>query len=126
MAVGVLKSSSGDIQDVQTQQALATIQAEASGLCEGMRRLSHELHPATLRLLGLATTLRAHCTEMAKQHGVPVSFAADGEFADLDPDLAVGFFRIAQEALRNGIVHGRPGRLSVSLVRSAGNVELMV
>ena len=37
MAVGVLKNSSGAIQDVQTQQALSTIQADASSLCEGMR-----------------------------------------------------------------------------------------
>lgn len=126
IAVGSLKNSSGQIQDVQTQQALANIQAEAFGMCEAIRRLSHELHPATLRLVGLATALEAHCTELAKQHGVAVSFAAEGEFADLDPDVAVGFFRMAQEAMRNATVHGHAGRLSVSLVRSAGNVELTV
>jgi signal transduction histidine kinase len=126
IAVGSLKNSSGQIQDAQAQQALAKIQTETLGMFEGIRRLSHELHPATLRLVGLASALQAHCTEMAKRHGVAVAFAADGEFTDLDPDLAVAFFRMAQEALRNGIVHGRAGQLSVSLVRSPERVELTV
>ena len=126
IAVSGLKNSSGQIQDAPAQQALAKIQAETLGMFEGIRRLSHELHPATLRLVGLSTALQAHCTEVAKRHGVAVSFVAEGEFADLDPDVAVGFFRMAQEALRNGIVHGRAGRLSVSLVRSPERMELTV
>ena len=76
--------------------------------------------------MGLSTALQAHCTEVARRHGVAVSFVAEGEFADLDPDVAVGFFRMAQEALRNGIVHGRAGRLSVSLVRRPERMELTV
>jgi signal transduction histidine kinase len=124
--VGSLKNASGQIQDAQAQQALAKIQGETLDVFEGLRRLSHELHPATLRLVGLATALQAHCTETAKRHGVAVSFAAEGEFVDVDPDVAVGYFRMAQEALRNGIVHGRARRLAVSLVRSNGRVELTV
>jgi len=55
-----------------------------------------------------------------------VSFAAEGSFGDLRPDVALCFFRIAQESLRNGIMHGAATRLSVSLVRSGGDVELTV
>ena len=126
IAVGSLKNSSGQIQDEPAQQALARIHAETLGMVAGIRRLSHELHPATLRLVGLATALQAHCTEVAKRHGIAVSFEAEGEFADLDPNVAVGSFRMAQEALRNGIVHGRAGRISVSLVRTAEHIELTV
>jgi hypothetical protein len=60
--------------------------------------------------------LAAHCTEVEKRHAVAVSFTADGEFADLDPDVAVCFFRIAQESLRNGVVHG--GRTALGLARA--------
>ena len=70
IAVGSLKSSSGSIQDAHTQQALSKIHDETLGMFEGIRRLSHDLHPATLRLVGLATALQAHCVEVEKRHAV--------------------------------------------------------
>jgi signal transduction histidine kinase len=126
IAVGSLKSSSGSIQDAQTQQALSKIHSETLGMFEGIRRLSHDLHPTTLRLVGLATALRAHCAEVEKRQAVHVQFTADGDFSDLPPDVAVCFFRIAQESLRNAVAHGAAQRLSVSLARSGGHVDLTV
>jgi len=126
IAVGTLKGSTGLIQDAQTQQALSKIQVETLNMFEGIRRLSHDLHPATLRLVGLATALQAHCAEVEKRHGVQVKFKMVGDVADLHPDVAVCFFRIAQESLRNGIVHGQARRLSVSLVRSGDRIDLTI
>jgi signal transduction histidine kinase len=126
MAVGTLKGSSGHLQDAKTQQTLAKLQDDALGACEGIRRLSHDLHPTTLRLLGLAPALKAHCTELERRHRVQVSFQADGDFGDLRPDVAVCLFRIAQESLRNGVVHGEAKRLAVSLARSGEKIEMTV
>jgi len=70
MGVSTLKSSTGQLQDGKTQEALATLEADSQKVFEGLRRLSQDLHPATLRLLGLAAALRTHCAEMAKHHGV--------------------------------------------------------
>jgi signal transduction histidine kinase len=126
IAVGNLKNSSGSIQDAPAQQTLSRIHRETLGVFEGIRRFSHDLHPATLRLVGVATALRAHCAEVEKQHAVQVRFTADGDFSHLGPDCSVCFFRIAQEALRNGIVHGGARHLSVSLARCDGHVDLTV
>jgi two-component system sensor histidine kinase UhpB len=126
IAVGSLKSSSGSIQDAHTQQALSKIHDETLGMFEGIRRLSHDLHPSTLALVGVATALEAHCAEVEKRHAVQVQFTANGEFGDLHPDVGVCFFRIAQESLRNGVVHGGAQRLSVSFVRSGDRVDLTV
>jgi signal transduction histidine kinase len=126
IAVDSLKNSSGSIQDAQTQQTLSKIHRETMGMFEGIRRLSHDLHPATLRLVGLPTALRAHCAEVEKRHAVQVQFTADGDFAGLHPDVALCFFRIAQESLRNGIKHGEARRLSVSLARSGDDVDMTV
>ena len=79
--------------------------------------MSHELHPATLRLLGLATALQSHCAEVEKRHGVQVRYTTEGEFEDIPSDVAVCLFRIAQESLRNSVVHGKARQLSVSLVQ---------
>jgi two-component system sensor histidine kinase UhpB len=123
MAIDVLKRSS---HNGAQAQVLSKIQEEATNACEGIRRLSHDLHPATLRLLGLASAMKAHCGEVEKRHGVFVSFRADGDFGDIQPDKAVSLFRIVQESLRNGIAHGDAGRLAVSLERSGEYIDLTI
>jgi signal transduction histidine kinase len=124
--VSRLKRSSGDIQDAETQRAFAKLEDETLGLFEGIRRVSHDLHPATLRLLGVAAALKAHCREVAVRHAVQVNFRTDGDLGLLHPEVAVCLFRIAQESLRNGVAHGGARCLFVSLERSGEHVELTV
>jgi signal transduction histidine kinase len=126
MTVSVLKRSTGAIRDASNQRALAQLERSAQDAVESVRRLSHELHPASLRLLGLASALKGHCLEVEKLHAVHVSFSGAGDVADLPLDVAVCLFRIAQEALRNGIVHGSARRLAVSLARTDAHVDLTV
>jgi two-component system sensor histidine kinase UhpB len=126
LSVNSLKSSSGDIQDAQTQQALSKLHDETINTFEGVRRLSHDLHPASLQLLGLPAALRAHCSEVAKRYRVEVAFKMMGDLGDVHPDIAVSMFRIAQESLRNGIVHGEAQRLALSLARSGNHIELTI
>lgn len=126
MLVNVLKSSRGQIQDAPTQETLSRLQDETRGMLERVRRLSHELHPANLRLLGLAATLEAHCSEVARLHGVQVHFTTDGDFRDVHTETAVSLFRIAQESLQNGVEHSQAQRFTVSLTRSGDRIALTV
>jgi len=126
VALTALKDSAGMIQAPDNQRAISEIEGEMLAAYDQIRRLSHDLHPPTLRLLGLAPALKAHCAEVEKRHGVQVSFAAQDAVGRLDPDVEISFFRIAQEALRNGITHGHARHLGVSLGRSNGHVELTV
>ena len=125
MAVSGLKNSSGDIQAAGTQQALSETRAGYEWLFDGLRLLSHDLHPATLRVLGLTPALKTHCVEVAKQHGVQVA-SGPRPSRNVHPDVALCFFRIAQESLRNGVVHGGARRLSVSLAGSGKHLDLIV
>ncbi len=125
MGVSTLKNSSGDIQGEQTQQAFSELERDTLGTFEGIRRLSHDLHPASLRLLGLAPALKTHCAEVGKRHNVEVAFNA-GDLGHLHPDTAVCFFRIAQESLRNGVEHGEAKRLGVSVSRFGEHIEMTV
>jgi signal transduction histidine kinase len=70
--------------------------------------------------------LKAHCREMAKRSGVDVGFTTECDLRGIPPDAALSLFRIAQEALRNGIEHGHARRLTVSIARSGDDVELTV
>jgi signal transduction histidine kinase len=71
-----------------------------------------------LRLLGLAPALRSHCDEIAKRQGIEVQFSAGDNVAPVHPDVSVCLFRIAQESMRNSIVHGGAKHLKVTLTRS--------
>ena len=128
VSVGVngLRNATGNIQDPETQQAFEELDRETRNTFDGIRRLSHDLHPATLRLLGLAPALRSHCNEVAKRQGVEVQFSSADGVGTVHPDVAVCFFRIAQESLRNGIVHGGAKHLAVTLDRSGDQLELAV
>jgi two-component system sensor histidine kinase UhpB len=126
MAVGSLRRSSGRIDDTDTQKTLASMERSALETLKGVRRLSHDLHPATLRLVGLAAALKTHCREVEERHDVQVSFAAQCDLGNVHPDVALCIFRVAQEALRNGAVHGDARRLDVSVARTDTHLELTV
>jgi signal transduction histidine kinase len=116
----------GRVEDTGIQQTLKTLQDSSLEMVEGVRRLSHDLHPASLKLLGLAAALRAHCVDVERRHDVQVFFDVTGDATELEPGVAVSLFRIAQEALRNGAVHGQARRLGVTLETSAEHVHLVV
>ena len=126
LAVDSLKKSAGDVREPATQRAFTELARETRSTVDSLRRLSHELHPATLRILGLAHALQSHCAEVERRHNVRIAFAADDDLHDMRPDVAISFFRIAQESLRNGIVHGEAQAFAVSLANSGNCVQMTV
>ena len=126
LAVNRLQRSSGRLQDTRAQQALSGLNERTLAVVDGVRRLSHDLHPAGLQLVGLAGALESHCIEVERRHDVQVGFRREGDLEHVHPDVAMCVFRIVQEALRNGAVHGGARRLAVSLVRSQDDIELTV
>jgi signal transduction histidine kinase len=125
-AIDRLKTSSGDIQNVKTQRLFAALTRDAHGTFEVVRALSHDLHPATLSVLGVVPAIKTHCMEVAKRHNVQVIFTTQGDFPYVPNDVAVCFFRVAQESLRNAVEHGEANRLTVSLTRSGDDLEMTV
>ena len=126
MAAASLRRSSGQIQDAQIQLALSMLHDDTRRVGETLRRLSHDLHPATLQLIGLASALKTHCAEVEQRHGVRVQCRCDGDFGGVRPDIVVCLFRIAQESLRNAVIHGNATELQVSLERTGEHLELAV
>ncbi len=64
--------------------------------------------------------------EIAKRHGVQVQFSSADTNGAVHPEVAVCFFRIAQESLRNGIVHGGAKKMTVTLGHEGGDIDLTV
>jgi signal transduction histidine kinase len=121
-----LKDSSASLQDPRTQEVLSRIQTEMLAIYDDVHRLSQDLYPETLGPLGLATSLRAHCAQFEKRHGVYVTFSTTGDLGRLHPDVAVAIFRSVEECLRNGIVHGSARNFVVAVTRDGDTIELTV
>jgi PAS domain S-box-containing protein len=87
------------------RSSLAAARDGLGDIAVTIHNLSHELHPAKIRLLGLVQTLEALCRDIVEETGVDVRFTAEGMLSHVDEDTALCVFRVAQEALRNAVKH---------------------
>ena len=78
----------------------------AHGIARSVHDLSHRLHPAKLRLIGLVSALHGLQRELSRSD-FAVTFTHDTVPSALPPDLTLCLFRIVQEALQNAIKHSR-------------------
>jgi signal transduction histidine kinase len=125
MTVNSLKRSLAT-RDKRTKHSLSQLEASVLDTVDSVRRLSHDLHPASLRLVGLVAGLKGHCLEVERRHDVEITVQTRGDFADMTPEVSVCLFRIVQESLRNGITHGGARRLAVSVAARDGLVDMTV
>ena len=95
-------------------------------LGDDLHTLSHRLHSSTIESLGLVPALTALCKEFTLQHGVRVDLTADEVPRSIDPDAALGVFRIVQEALRNVKKYSGATEAEVDLQLSGQKLEITV
>jgi signal transduction histidine kinase len=77
------------------------IREELVALSESVHSLSRQLHPSILDDLGLVDALGSECWSLRRRDGVTVTYHARNVPPDLSRDVALCFYRVAQEALRN-------------------------
>ena len=121
-----LKQSPSGLHDPNSQHALAELEQRTQSLFDDVRRLSHDLHPTSLRVLGLGPALGSYVAETADKQGVRINYQAVGDLTQVDPDVSVCLYRLAQEAVRNGIAHGRATQFTITVKQSDDAVDLTV
>jgi signal transduction histidine kinase len=126
MAIDTVAQSSGRIQDPENQCALSKLHQGALVVADHVRLISHELHPATLQLLGLVPAVKAHCLEVEARHHAHVTMHATGDLTSIDPTTALCLFRVAQESMRNAAVHGEARHIEISVTRFGDDIELAI
>ena len=108
------------------REKLRAAQAKVSGLSDDLRRLAYRLHPAMLDDLGLEVALRAHCEEFSRLEAIQVRLLARQVPISIPREVAVCFYRIAQECLRNITKHARSGTARITLTGSARGLRMRV
>jgi signal transduction histidine kinase len=117
IAAGMCRADPGN----QQARAIERISEEA---LRDMQALLTELRPASLDGAGLAPALQEICAAYHDRLGVTVDADLDGVTVPAPVEHAL--LRITQEACANAVRHGNARRLTVSMTRQDGHVELAV
>jgi signal transduction histidine kinase len=110
----------------QLREDVFWLQHQTTALVDGVRSLSHDLHPSLLQHAGLATALRSLCTQFDATHDIAMSVRTVGEGVRVPADVALCVYRVAQEALHNVAKHSGAHSVHVALAANEKEVELVV
>jgi len=113
--LGLLKRNGSQSLAGEFHEVIDGLQAQIFELSDGLRSLSHSLHPSVLEYADLPATLEMYCRKFTEQHSIPASFTAREVPDEIPRAIAVALFRIAQESLHNVAVHSGATAASVVL-----------
>jgi signal transduction histidine kinase len=97
----------------------------AQSIARSVHDLSHRLHPAKLRLIGLVSALQGLRRELS-QPNLDITFSHENVPPALPEELALCLFRIVQEALQNAIKYSHGHHVTVDLRGSDDELTLTV
>lgn len=107
------------------RKRLGEVRELTRGALAEMRTLLFELRPAALADAELGDLLRQLAESITGRARVPVSVQVEG-YCSLSPEIKVGLYRIAQEALNNVAKHSGASSATVILRCQAGRTELCI
>jgi signal transduction histidine kinase len=102
-------------------RALETVQ----GISTSVRELSHRLHPPNLQQIGLVAALDNLRRDLSPTH-LPIAFCHRNVPSEIDQNIALCVFRVAQEALVNAVKHSDAGHIWVDLTGGPFSVSLTI
>jgi two-component system CheB/CheR fusion protein len=110
----------------QARRELERLRSAIGELSEGVRRISHGLHPSAIEDLGITPAIRSLTEDFAEREEMIATFQAENIPESIPLDIATGMYRVAQEALRNIARHAGRTHVKVLLAGEAGALRLQV
>ncbi len=99
---------------------------DVDALITDVHNLSHQLHSSKLEHLGLRVALKELCQQISERHDLPIDLQIDQGSVRVPQDIALCFYRVAQEALNNIIKHSGTDRAQLILLEQQGKLRLQV
>jgi signal transduction histidine kinase len=119
-----LLSGLGPERPTEAERIAREALARSESIARSVHNLSHRLHPAKLRLIGLVPALSGLQRELT-QPGVEIRFSHEG-VPVIPHDITLCLFRVVQEALQNALKHSAAKAISVHLGGSAEGLAVTV
>jgi signal transduction histidine kinase len=102
------------------------LQQQTATLVDGVRHLSHELHPSVLRHAGLIPAIRSLCSQLDSASEIRAEVKTKGDGVRVTFDVALCVYRVAQEALQNVARHSGARVVQVSLMATDAEITLEI
>ncbi len=105
---------------------IVDLSAQLRDVTSTLHHLSHQLHPALIRQVGFEQALRSLCSDVGRMQQLVVHCRFANSGTAIDDDVALGLYRIAQEALRTAVKHSGAADALVSLAGSDDQIVLCI
>jgi len=115
-----------EANDPELAEELEEIRDMVDLALEGVRHFTSDLRPPLLEELGLPRTLRLLGDRIAREEPTDVTVEIIGEPVALSPELELGLYRLAQEALSNVRRHAQARHASIKLIYGMDRIRLQV
>lgn len=90
------------------------------------RAVSRGIAPIDFREVSLDTALSELTVEVSAAYEIDCTYSNDAGVEVVNPETAMNLYRIAQEALRNGIRHGKASQVAIALYREQEKVTVSI
>ncbi len=95
-------------------------------LAEDVHKLSHGLHPSILESVGLVAALKSFFRELERSRKVTIHFTARDVPQMLPNEVALGLYRVAQEALQNVVKHSGAKQATAEIMLAGDELRMRI
>ena len=116
-----------DLHEPSLKDRVKMLKQLAEEISVHLHHIAWELRPPALDELGLLAALERVTEEWSKRFNIPCEFVTNGTInGEMQPEAAIGVFRIVQEALTNIAKHAKASHARVSVHQEDGELVVMV
>ena len=99
---------------------------EVNELASDIQDLSHALHSTKLQYVGLKGALKDLCRQISNQHHIEVEMTVTELARTIPAEIALCFYRVAQEALHNAAKHSGASRIVVAVSSNGTLLRMLI
>ncbi len=115
-----------DTDWVSSKTKLSTLRGNVAELADGVRQISHRLHPSILDVLGLEAALQDMIDSFENSYDSRVEFIGGNLSRPVPLLIATALYRISQAALRNAAKYASGAAVTVTLAETENELQLTV
>src|SRR5262245_20214328 len=117
---------SGMVDRRRLEPRLRRLSTFVDEIAKDVHDLSHALHPAKVETIGLVAAMESLCRDISHRYYIVVDFSHKGDAPQIDAQVSLHLYRIAQEALQNVVKHSGAKQARVELEIGDTQLELRV
>ena len=114
------------VDSEESRASLRRLSMQTAEIAVDLHRMSYELHPSKLQLVGLAPALQSLCRDVSQQRGLAVAFAHRAIPPSVPASVSLCLYRIVQEALHNAARHSQASSAQVSVTYDNGQIGVQI